>query len=107
MFPTPPRPTLFPHDALPIYRLLNQNGIPSAPVYKIGDVVRDSQVIHRGLFKKMKSGIPQMTSPIKLFKQKKRFSNPAPTLGQDTVQVLRELGHSKRAIKRITGNKAS
>src|SRR5438309_9346956 len=71
MFPTPPRPTLFPHDALPIYRLLNQNGIPSAPVYKIGDVVRDSQVIHRGLFKKMKSGIPQMTSPIKLFKQKR------------------------------------
>jgi formyl-CoA transferase/CoA:oxalate CoA-transferase len=88
-------------------RLLNQNGIPSAPVYKIGDVVRDSQVVHRGLFKKMRSGIPQMTSPIKLFKQKKRFSNPAPTLGQDTVQVLRELGYSKRAIKRITGNKAS
>jgi len=88
-------------------KLLNQNGIPSAPVYKISDVVRDPQIKHRGLFKKMKSGIPQMTSPIKLFKQEKRFSSPAPTLGQDTTQVLRELGYSKHAINRITGNRAS
>ena len=88
-------------------KLLNQNGIPSAPVYKITDVVRDPQIKHRGLFKKIKSGIPQMTSPIKLFKQEKRFSSPAPTLGQDTTQVLRELGYSKHAINRITGNRAS
>src|SRR2546425_5549400 len=88
-------------------KLLNQNGIPSAPVYKISDVVRDPQIKHRGLFKKMKSGIPQMTSPIKLFKQEKRFSSPAPTLGQDTTQVLRELGYSEHAINRNTGNRAS
>ena len=88
-------------------KLLNQNGIPSAPVYKIGDVISDPQVIHRGLFKKMRSGIPQMTSPVKFLKQEKRFSSPAPTLGQDTTQVLRELGYSKHAINRITGNRAS
>jgi len=88
-------------------KLLNQNRIPSAPVYKISDVARDPQIKHRGLFKKMKSGIPQMTSPIKLFKQEKRSSSPAPTLGQDTAQVLRELGYSKHAINRIMGNKAS
>src|SRR5436853_567039 len=88
-------------------KLLNQNRIPSAPVYKISDVARDPQIKHRGLFKKMKSGIPQMTSPIKLFKQEKRSSSPAPTLGQDTTQVLRELGYSKHAINRIMGNKAS
>src|SRR5437667_6760615 len=80
-------------------RLLNQNGIPSAPVYKISDVVRDPQIKHRGLFKKTKSGIPQMTSPIKLFKQEKRFSSPAPTLGQDTTKVLRELGYSTTCNK--------
>src|SRR5207253_11464482 len=34
-------------------RLLNQKGIPSAPVYKIADVARDPQIKHRGLFKKM------------------------------------------------------
>src|SRR2546430_5457906 len=87
-------------------RLLNQNRIPSAPVYKIADVARDPQVKHRGLFRKMKAGIPQMTSPIKLFKQEKHFSSPAPTLGHDTTQVLRELGYSKHAINRITRNRA-
>jgi len=87
-------------------RLLNQKGIPSAPVYKIADVARDPQVKHRGLFNKMKSGIPQMTSPIKLFKQEKHLSSPAPTLGRDTTQVLRELGYSKRDINRITRNRA-
>jgi crotonobetainyl-CoA:carnitine CoA-transferase CaiB-like acyl-CoA transferase len=87
-------------------KLLNQNRIPSTPVYKISDVVRDPQIKHRGLFKKMNSGIPQLTSSIKLFKQEKRLSNPAPTLGQDTAQVLRELGYSKRAINRMTENRA-
>src|SRR5205823_12323742 len=85
---------------------LNQNRISTAPVYKIADIARDPQVKRRGLFKKMKSGIPQMTSPIKLFKQEKRLSSSAPTLGHDTTQVLRELGYSKYAINRITRNRA-
>jgi len=94
------------HSAAYWNKLFNQNRIPSAPVYKIGDVARDPQVKHRGLFRKMKSGIPQMTSPIKLFKQEKRLSSSAPTLGHDTTQVLRELGYSKYAINRITRNRA-
>ena len=87
--------------------LLNQNGVPSAPVYKIADVSRDPQVKHRGLFKKTRSGILEMTSPIRFLKREKRFSSPPSTLGQDTAQVLRELGYSKRAIHRVTGRRAS
>jgi crotonobetainyl-CoA:carnitine CoA-transferase CaiB-like acyl-CoA transferase len=88
-------------------RLLNQNGVPSAPVYRIADVIKDPQVKHRGLFKGTKSGIPEMTSPIKLLKQTRGFSSPAPLLGQDTRQVLRELGYSKEAIKKIARSGAN
>src|SRR5438552_3378209 len=87
-------------------KLLNQNRIPSAPVYKIADVARDPQIKHRGLFRKMKSGIPQMTSPIKLFKQEKHISSPAPTLAHDTIQVPGQRCYSKHAINRITRNRA-
>jgi len=88
-------------------RLLNRNGVPSAPVYKIADVIKDPQVKHRRLFKKARSGILEMTSPIKFLKRENSFSSPPPTLGQDTIQVLRELGYSKRAIHRVTGRRAS
>src|SRR5881296_645628 len=88
-------------------RLLNRNGVPSAPVYKIADVIKDPQVKHRRLFKKARSGILEMTSPIKFLKRENCFSSPPPTLGQDTIQVLRELGYSKRAIHRVTGRRAS
>jgi crotonobetainyl-CoA:carnitine CoA-transferase CaiB-like acyl-CoA transferase len=82
-------------------RLLDQNGVPSAPVYKIADVIKDPQVKHRGLFTSTESGIPKMSSPIRFLKRARGFSSPAPVLGQDTTQVLRELGYSNQAIKRI------
>jgi len=88
-------------------KLLNQNGVPSAPIYKVADVVKDPQVEHRGLFKNMRSRIPQITSPIKFMKQTKSFSSPAPVLGESTEQVLRQLGYSKQAIQRITASRAS
>jgi crotonobetainyl-CoA:carnitine CoA-transferase CaiB-like acyl-CoA transferase len=88
-------------------KLLNQNGVPSAPVYKIADVIKDPQVEHRGLFKSMRSGIPQLNSPINFMKQTKSFSSPAPMLGDSTEQVLRQLGYSKQAIQRITASRAS
>jgi crotonobetainyl-CoA:carnitine CoA-transferase CaiB-like acyl-CoA transferase len=85
-------------------RLLNLNGVSSAPVYTVGDVVKDPQVKQRGLFKNMRSGIPELTSPINFLKQAKGFSRAAPRLGQDTTQVLSELGYSIQAIQRIAGS---
>src|SRR5260370_40538766 len=37
---------------------LNQHGVPSAPVYKIADMIRDPQIKHRGLFTSVRSEIP-------------------------------------------------
>ncbi len=87
-------------------RALNKEGVPSAPVYKIADVVSDPQIKHRGLFKAKRSDIPQLVSPIRFIKEHKRLSNPAPRLGQNTRDVLQELGYSRASIKKLTENKA-
>src|SRR5881397_2850057 len=81
-------------------RALNQHGVPSAPVYKIADMVRDPQIKYRGLFRSVKSAVPQLISPIR-FTNEKSPSNPAPRLGQDTRKVLQELGYSKGSIRRL------
>jgi crotonobetainyl-CoA:carnitine CoA-transferase CaiB-like acyl-CoA transferase len=82
-------------------KALNQSGVPSAPVYKIADMVRDPQVKHRGLFRSVKSDIPQLMSPIRFVNESKGSSNPAPKLGQDTRKVLQELGYSKASVRRL------
>ena len=82
-------------------KALNQHGVPSAPVYKIADMVRDPQIKHRGLFRSLKSDIPQLKSPIRFGNESKGSSNPAPKLGQDTQKVLQELGYSKASVRRL------
>src|SRR6266700_6888744 len=87
-------------------RTLNKNGVPSAPVYKIADTVRDPQINHRGLFKSRGSDIPELISPIRLVRDHGGFSHPAPRLGQDTREVLQELGYSQASIKKLADDKA-
>lgn len=88
-------------------KLLNKRRVPSAPVYKIADVINDPQVKDRRLFKSTRSGIPQLASPIKFLKQAKGPTSSAPMLGEDTMQVLRKLGYSKESIRRITSSRGS
>jgi crotonobetainyl-CoA:carnitine CoA-transferase CaiB-like acyl-CoA transferase len=81
--------------------MLNKHGVPSAPVYKIVDMVKDPQIKYRGLFRPMRSDIPQLTSPIRFINENKASSNPAPKLGQDTGKVLQELGYSRESIRKL------
>src|SRR6267378_6135808 len=88
-------------DAKEWQTILDQAKVPSAPVYKIADMVRDPQIKHRGLFRSVRSEIPQLISPIQFINASKGPSNPAPKLGQDTRKVLQELGYSKGSIRRL------
>ena len=82
-------------------RALNQHGVPSAPVYKIADMLRDPQTKHRRLFRHVRSDIPQLVSPMRFTNDNKAPTNPAPRLGQDTRKVLQGLGYSKGSIQRL------
>ncbi len=87
-------------------KLLAQSGVPAAPVYKIGDVVRDPQVKHRRLFEDSKSRIPQLASPMRFLNEERHHLSPAPSLGQHTREILRELGFSERSIRSLQNDRA-
>jgi len=85
-------------------KLLNENGVPAAPVYTIGDVVGDAQTKHRGLFAPSRGPVPALLSPFKFMKPEQYHGTPAPRLGADTRRVLRQLGYSESSISQITGS---
>jgi crotonobetainyl-CoA:carnitine CoA-transferase CaiB-like acyl-CoA transferase len=82
-------------------KLFNLNGIPSAPVYRMAEVIMDPQVRHRRLFRPSKQGIPVLTTPIRFSHESRGSLSPAPKLGVDTIRVLQELGISRSSINRI------
>jgi crotonobetainyl-CoA:carnitine CoA-transferase CaiB-like acyl-CoA transferase len=85
--------------------LLEDSGVPSAPINQVSDVFDDPQVIHR----KLRIEIEQENGdPIPVVRSPLNFSltpvqhRPAPALGQDTAKTLHELlGKSCEEIERL------
>lgn len=81
---------------------LEAAGVPAGPIYDIGQVYDDPQVRAREMVVETDHPVAGRTSnigiPIKLSETPGRFQRPAPTLGQHTDEVLRELGRSDDQI---------
>ena len=81
---------------------LEAAGVPAGPIYDIRQVYEDPQVRAREMVVETDHPIAGRTSnigiPIKLSETPGRFRRPAPTLGQHTDEVLRELGRSDGEI---------
>ena len=77
-------------------------GVPAGPIYDIRQVYEDPQVRAREMVVETDHPVAGRTSnigiPIKLSETPGRFQRPAPTLGQHTDEVLRELGRSDGEI---------
>lgn len=80
-------------------------GIPCGPIYSIGQVVNDPQVKAREMVveidhpvagKQLIHGVP-----VKLSDTPGGIRQPAPTLGQHTVEVLQRFGFSDQEITRL------
>jgi crotonobetainyl-CoA:carnitine CoA-transferase CaiB-like acyl-CoA transferase len=73
-------------------------GVPAGPINDLEQVFNDPQVVHRGMklqlpSKAAKAGtIPGVRSPIVIDGWKAASENPAPLLGEHTMEILREIG---------------
>ena len=88
---------------------LEDAGVPAGPIYNIEQVYEDPQVRARDMVVKTDHPVAGRTSnigiPIKLSETPGRFQRPAPTLGQHTDEVLKQLGRSddETAVLRSQG----
>lgn len=87
-------------------KLIDAAGVPCAPIQTFDDVFRDSQVLHRHMIEeiahpKLQRKIKVIGSPIKTSKSSFKIRLPPPTLGENTDDILSDLGYSTEEITKL------
>ena len=77
-------------------RILAQAKVPATPVFNIQDVRRDPQVHNRRMIIRFNSGLPRLGSPVRFYKTEPKKTTHAPRLGQNSTEILTELGYRSR-----------
>mgnify|MGYP001599103751 CR=1 FL=1 len=87
--------------------LLTAAGIPAGPVYEVKDVLAHPQISERGMIANFEN-VPGVDRDIRIVRSGIKLDNeapavdlPPPVLGQDTEQLLEQLGYSREDIARF------
>ncbi len=82
---------------------LDADQIPNAPINTIEEVFENPQIKHLGIPKKIrhaKMGVSNLVgSPINMSDTPPKFFRPAPLLGEQTEEVLAQLGYDSNEVK--------
>ena len=82
--------------------LLRGEGIPCGPIYTMEDIFKDPQVLHRDMLKELphsKAGKVKVTGiPVKLLDTPGELRTGPPLLGEQTEEILRDLGYNQSDI---------
>lgn len=88
---------------------LNEAGVPCGPIYDMQQVFADPQVQHLGIATPMDSPavgtFPIVGQPLMMSRtsQPDRIRRPTPELGEQTDEILAELGYSEQQIEAMRG----
>ena len=84
---------------------LNQRGVASGPIYNLGDVFRDPQVLHEQMLVTMPHSVHGTVKliglPIKLSETPGAVRRAPPLVGEHTDEILRDAGYSTSDIARL------
>lgn len=87
------------------FQLLSPKDIPIAPVHNLDEVFSDPQVLHRKMVEVVnhpKLGkVKQVGIPTKFSLTPGKIRSTSPLPGQNTEEILKELGYSQNKIKRL------
>jgi crotonobetainyl-CoA:carnitine CoA-transferase CaiB-like acyl-CoA transferase len=82
--------------------LLQQADVCAGPVLSLDEVVRDPQLVQRGLFTEVRhpklGPVRQVAFPVRMSATPGRIAAPPPELGEHTDEVLHGLGYDAAAI---------
>jgi formyl-CoA transferase len=81
-------------------KALETTGIPFGVIGRVADVVDDEQARHAGIFAETTNPeVPRtVNNPIRLGFAKPRVSGKPSAVGENSEEILRELGHSEAEI---------
>jgi formyl-CoA transferase len=84
---------------------LNEAGVPTGPIYNIGEVFSDPQVKHLGLAAPVASPVRGnmhlVAQPIVLSRTPSRLAAPSPEAGEHTEEVLAAIGYDAAAVAEL------
>jgi crotonobetainyl-CoA:carnitine CoA-transferase CaiB-like acyl-CoA transferase len=89
---------------------LDAADVPCAPILRRGEIIRNEQVVARGIITELEQpgvGTVRQPKPAARFDtDEAAIGGPAPRIGQHTREVLRDLGYGDAAIDQMIEQKA-
>ena len=86
-------------------KILEAHDVPAVPLYDVAEVLDDPQVKHLGLIEEIDHPIAGklkfVGGPVRFDNLAKDKAAPPPLVGEQSENILRELGHDDAAIEEL------